>query len=366
MRSFHPAVFVLLLVAGIWFSCRSNLAYSGPTYVQEYAGSVGGWSSDFFRYSFDGSRILSEPLRQKWKLRSAPYLEYVLFAQLSRDFLAQRPGRERLYLVGRREVFTEEIFQTQQSAYDVLLLLEAREPGPPGGGLGPKLGMSLPWRSVSLRRVFGAQGADGNDSAANWATDLAPDLFRNFFLAVQDFDADGRDDLFFGFESSRKNRPLQYYLYGFTKQNGDTKDFLRPLIKPWSHFSREERQNGTAKRYSQFMREINADMYPAFVAEIELDLNYTINIDLSPMSDVLIREQVYDKNGAVRQKRGIPHLDFNPILLPVRHKSGRYMVRSVQQVRNRYGQIGIFVCNWLFLGQRWVPANMEFLAKPRV
>ena len=358
VQLFHPVIFVSILFFVFGVSCRSNTVYSAPGYVQDYAEN--NWGLDFLRYPFEHSRVLNESLRQRWRLKSAPYLEYVLFVQLYRDFLLKNPGKERLYFVGRREILTEEVFQTQRIFYDVLLLLEAREESVFG-----RLGPLVLWQSISLRDISEELKADSDGA------DSVPHSFENFFLAVQDFDVDGRDDLFFGFEPNRKNRPLQYYLYSFAHgkaEQNEVKNLIRPLIQPWVLFSREERENGTAKRYSPFMREISADIYPAFVAEIELDLNYKINIDLSPMSDVLIREQVYDKNGAVRQKLGIPHLDFNPILFPVRHKSGYYMVRSVQQVRNRYGQIGIFVCNWSFRDQRWVPdeASMEFLAKPRV
>ena len=322
------------------------------------------YGSSFAKYQFQKFKILNSNVRNRLGLGHNPDTQYVLFGQFNRDFIASSIARERLYLVGERRVVIEQKLQTQKEFYDILFLLESND-GPPGS--------RKQIRQYSVRQL-------------NSLPRQSPQRgLKEFLLVVKDFNGDDLDDFFFGFAQSRRDKKFQYYLYVFDPQKAGAPT---AIVRPWISFTDAERQANIDKYYSPFMREINADIYPAFIAEIELDLNYKINIDLSLLADVLVRDQVYDSRGMVLNKRGIPHLDTSPILLPMRHKSGQYMIHSVQQVRNRYGQIGILVCNWLFrpeikqevkpndpnrenlenLKGRWIPekSSIEFLTKPRI
>ncbi|WGK69250.1 hypothetical protein P0082_12365 [Candidatus Haliotispira prima] len=344
-----------ILISAALSSCSSY--YADDTYAEELADAgfpeqngINYYGSTFSEYRFQNSRVPDKAVRRRLQLTEDQNIRHVLFDQYNRDFLADSPGKERLYIVGERQVVTEPKFQTQEEFHNLLLFIQADK----GLGSPDQLGN----REQSTEQNLGLRFPLLKSFRGN-----SRHTVKDFFLAVRDFSGDGQEDLLFGFRQIGRGTRLHYYLYSFADGR------LKTIIQPWSNFSDEEHQNGTDKHYSPFMRELSANIYPAFVAEIELDLNYKINIDLSPLADSLIRDKVYDKRGLVLQKRGIPHLDFNPILFPLRHKSsGQYMIRSVQQVRSRYGQIGILVCNWIFRKTRWFPdeSSLEFIAKPRI
>ncbi len=353
-----------------WRSANAELTGSRDSYY---------YNSLFRHYQFQNSEILTPRARRKLGLDDGRDTQYVLFGKYNRNF--STPGtndvsvskrRERLYLIGERSLITEATFHIQEEFYDLWLILEKGTRQRP-----ERHKFSLRQLTNSSARETTGEIVKQNEISAKTSYSL-----KNFFLSVQDFTGDGRDDLFFSFEQNRRNQQFAYYLYRFIPADsappGETAEArstnsaesvqAQAIVRPWADFSQAEHQDGSSRHYSPFMRELSADIYPAFIAEIELDLNYKININLSSLADSLIRDQVYDKDGMILKKRGIPHLDFNPILLPVRYQLGRYLLRSVQQVRNRYGQLGILVCNWLFRDGRWRPdeSSLEFLAKPRV
>ncbi len=332
-------------------SCISNNFFENKTLADPINTHYG---SALGKYQFQDFKLLSKANRKKLQLNNDQNIDYVLFEQYYRNIFAISHGKERIYIVGEHRPDIKQTLENNQNGkkkpkeyYDLWLVVEhAVEKN------GRKEKQYLHF-SLNQKQTL---------------------TVKKFVLSVQDFSGDGLADFFFGFEQE-KSLPY-YYVYSFIDMA------LKTIVRPWNSFSEQEQQNGIQKYYSPFMREISADIYPAFVAEIGLDFNYKITIDLAPLSDVLIRNKIYDHEGLILQKRGIPHLDFQPILFPVRHKSGQYMLRSVQQVRNRYGQIGIFVCNWIFrrgdshlnnkasteiLG-RWIPdeTSIEFLMKPRI
>ncbi|MEM9424640.1 MAG: hypothetical protein AAF975_07635 [Spirochaetota bacterium] len=316
----------LIFVSALLWSCasyRPSEKFAGSSY----------YGPIMDKYQFHRAKSLNESLREKLNLSGAENLKYVLFKQYYRDFIAETPGKERLYIIGERRRAIEDNFQKDfYKVFAIVLYTEKQAP------------------------------RQGRRSKFPLADNSNQNIAKNFVLSVQDFSGDGLDDLFFGFVGESQS---YYYMYRFKGME------LQAIVRPWNSFSDSESK--ASKYYSPFMRELSADIYPAFVAEIELELNYKINIDLSPLADDLIRDKVYDKQGLVLRKQGIPHLDFNPILFPIWDESGKYMLRSVQQVRSRYGQIGILVCNWIFREEgepaaRWLPveSSMEFLTKPRI
>ena len=362
MSVFRIVVFLFVFFSIL--SCTSSVYPDRKSEISDYYGPI------LRKYQFQNASLLSEASRQQLQLNDEPNVQYVLFKKYYRNFISDSSKhlKERLYIVGKRHSKIEPTFQTQKESFDLLLLVERslnkRNVSQYTSDEPPEL------LQFSLHKLLYNNNAGQTENIRNQKN---PFIMKNFVLSVQDFSGDGLDDFFFVFQQSRNRSG--YYLYSFEGTE------LQAILKPWERFSEQEHQSGISKYYSPFMREISADIYPAFIAEIELDFHYKITIDLSLLGDDLIRNKVYDPQGNILSKRGIPHLDFNPILIPMYYRSGQYMLRSIQQVRNRYGQIGILVCNWIFQKNtsptvsspispigRWIPdeSSLEFLKKPRI
>lgn len=247
--------------------------------------------------------------------------DFVVYDVISRD-LSGFPGAEELVLLGYRD--------PAEGRPALMILLRGWD----GRGVFRQNQVILNWRDLNR-------------------SSLLLQSLESFDFVLMDFDGDGRDDLFLSVGSQRTER--RYYLI-YTFRDGS----ITPLLRPWDSFTMEEQDGETARRYAPFLAELRAELFPGFLAEIEVEPNRIFKLDLSSWRGQLIREGVYSGGGLILEKKGIPHLDFYPFLYPV-WREGRTELRAVQRVRNRYGLLGVVISYWSFKPAGWVSDQIEFV-----
>lgn len=331
-RSVRDLFFFGVIAALTLYSCAGNYPQTPKSVLRADEERQRTLSVALPKYRYDISRILS--LRQRDRLGLPENEgEYVLYNQLTSNF-SRSESLSILSVLGRHST--------------------SRDDGADYYHLG-----------LLLRPVKAKQGRDEYsylELDLGYQKALASQFqgVRELNFTLLDFNGDGLDDIFLALRINRQEERYLYYIYTFIGGK------IQAILQPWDSFLETENNQEELRGKVTFLRELRSEIFPGFIAEIEVEPSSTISVDLSSMAETLISQGIYSRSGLVLKQQGLPHVDFYPILYPVRYIDGtgseeNFRIRSVQQVGNRYGQLGLILGTWSFQRAGWIPQQIQLV-----